>query len=128
MDQHHRLRLASRINHLLLRELGEGVDVAMLLKRAPYAAEVLYVCAASANPELRAVGEEFAAATRAYHEQVVLEMQRTERDATPPGSTTPSSWAPATSDFGSSLPAGSGEAPRRRATAAVKSGFTPWST
>lgn len=126
MDQHLRLRLASRINHLLLRELGEGVDVGMLLKRAPYAAEVLYVCAASANPELRALGEEFAAATRAHHEQVVLEMQRAERELEPPPSTGPSSWASATSDFSSSLPSAEG-APRRRATAAVKSAFAPWS-
>jgi hypothetical protein len=126
MDEHLRLRLASRINHLLLRELGEGVDVGMLLKRAPYATEVLYVCAASGNPELKALGEEFARVTRAYHERIVREMEggaAPGADSAPP--TQASAWPSGASDFSASRPMDANPA-RRRATGAVKSSFAPW--
>lgn len=122
MDDQLRLRLATRINHLLMRELGEGVDVGMLLKRAPYAAEVLYVCAASGHAELKALGEEFALATRIHHAQVVKDMER-QSAALSAGAA--GGWPSASSDFSASLPADD-TAPRRRATAAVRSAFAPW--
>lgn len=132
MDEHLRLRLASRINHLLHRQLGEGIDVGMLLKRAPYATEVLYVCAASGDPELKALGEEFARVTRIYHERIVREMERGAVPAAdsslPPGALSPGQWAASgVSDFAPSQPFDPAQ-PRRRATAAVRSSFAPWSS
>lgn len=123
MDEHLRLRLATRINHLLMRELGEGVDVGMLLKRAPYAAEVLYVCAASGNEELKSLGAEFALATQAHHARVVEAM---ERAAAPSKAAASSGWPSSPSDFSPSQPVDDPTQPRRRATAAVRSSFAPW--
>ena len=123
MDHHQRLTIASRINHLLLRELGEGIDVEMMLKRAPYATEVLYVCAASRQTELRELGRQFETLTKAHNAEVVRLMQRDERKG--PAA---SGWPSGSSDFESSHPdLGRRTVERRPApSASVKSGFAPW--
>ena len=57
-----RLRIATRIHYLLARYLGDGIDVSAMLKRDDYAREVLFVCAASDDPELHALAKAYRAA------------------------------------------------------------------
>jgi hypothetical protein len=57
-----RLRIATRIHYLLARYLGDGIDVSAMLKRDDYAREVLFVCAASDDPELHALAQAYRAA------------------------------------------------------------------
>jgi hypothetical protein len=76
MDTSIRFRIATRIHHALMRELGEGIDVAMMLGREPYAREVLQVCNACGNRELVRLARHFRAATeqeeRAEREEAAL--------------------------------------------------------
>ena len=62
----HRFRIATRIHYGLLRQLGEGIDLPMMLEREDYALDVLQVCRASGDDELRQLAEEFAAAGREH--------------------------------------------------------------
>jgi hypothetical protein len=39
-----RLQIATRMHYVLLRELGQGIDVGRMLKRDDYALDVLLVC------------------------------------------------------------------------------------
>ena len=59
MDLNTRLRIATRIHFALLRNLGEGVDVGAMLKNEEQAREVLWVCEASGDEELMALGRQF---------------------------------------------------------------------
>ena len=61
-DIHTRSRLALRIRDLLLRELGETVDVSLMLGPPEYARAVLSLCRGSRNTELLVLGEAFEAA------------------------------------------------------------------
>ena len=63
MDASIRFRIATRIHHALIRELGEGIDVVMMLGREPYAREVLHVCNACGSRELVRLARHFRAAT-----------------------------------------------------------------
>ncbi len=60
-----RLRIATRIHFLLLRHLGEGVDVARMLKSDAEAREVLWVCEGSGNGELVTLARQYRAACHA---------------------------------------------------------------
>jgi hypothetical protein len=64
MDTNYRLHLATRIHFILLRELGRGIDVSLMLKRELYALDVINVCRASDNDELARLAEQFIKATR----------------------------------------------------------------
>ncbi|MFN3298028.1 hypothetical protein [Caldimonas sp.] len=55
----HRLQIATRIHFALLRELGSGIDVGLMLSRELYALDVLNVCRASENEELERLAEQF---------------------------------------------------------------------
>lgn len=59
MDHNTRLRIATRIHFALLRHLGEGVDVAVMLKQESVAREVLWVCEACGDSELMALGRQY---------------------------------------------------------------------
>jgi hypothetical protein len=61
MDSAHRFRIATRIHYALKRELGEGIDVGMMLGRPDYAHEILAACRASGDLELAALAREFQA-------------------------------------------------------------------
>ena len=52
LDANTRLRIATRIHFALRRHLGEGVDVAMMLKNEDYAREALWVCEALGDADL----------------------------------------------------------------------------
>lgn len=77
MDASIRFRIATRIHHALIRELGEGIDVVMMLGREPYAREVLHVCNACGSRELVRLARHFRAATeqelRAEREEAALQ-------------------------------------------------------
>ncbi len=62
MDQSSRLRIATRIHFALLRHYDENVPVETLLAGGAQAQEALWVCEASADPELMALAERFAQA------------------------------------------------------------------
>jgi hypothetical protein len=64
MDSNHRLHLATRIHFALLRELGSGIDVGLMLSRDLYALDVINVCRASDNEELEHLAEQFVRASR----------------------------------------------------------------
>jgi hypothetical protein len=64
MDSTHRLHLATRIHFALLRELGSGIDVGLMLSRDLYALDVINVCRASDNEELEHLAEQFVQASR----------------------------------------------------------------
>lgn len=91
MDQNNtRLRIANRIHLGLLRHLGEGIDVATMLRNEAEAREVLWVCQASGDNELIAL-------SRQYERAGALEAA---------GGHTPqeTTWAGDTSGFGLSQP------------------------
>ena len=93
MDLNTRLRIATRIHFALLRHLGEGVDVAVMLKHEELSREVLWVCEASGDPELMALG-------RQYQRAVTLE----EEAAAGGHALQDTAWAKDTSGFGISQP------------------------
>ncbi len=64
MDSTYRLHLATRIHFILLRELGSGIDVNLMLKRDLYALDVINVCRASDSDELSRLADQFIAASR----------------------------------------------------------------
>ena len=53
MDANHRLHLATKLHFGLLRHLGEGIDIGAMLKREDYALDVINVCLACDDAELR---------------------------------------------------------------------------
>ncbi|HWP18989.1 MAG TPA: hypothetical protein VNO84_07660 [Burkholderiaceae bacterium] len=63
MDANHRLHLATKIHFGLLRHLGEGIDVGAMLKREDYALDVVNVCLACTDPELRQLAAQFVEAS-----------------------------------------------------------------
>ena len=63
MDANTRLRIATRIHFALRRHLGEGVDVAQMLRSEDYAREALWVCEAIGDPELAALARQYEAGT-----------------------------------------------------------------
>lgn len=58
-----RLQIATRMHFVLLRELGQGIDVGKMLKRETYARDVLLVCDAHGERELARLAQAFRAAT-----------------------------------------------------------------
>lgn len=58
-DPNHRARIAKRIHDLLLHELGEDIDIGLMLGHPEYARPVLSLCRGSGRPELVALSEEF---------------------------------------------------------------------
>ncbi len=94
MDLNTRLRIATRIHFALLRHLGEGVDVAVMLKHEELSREVLWVCEASGDPELVALG-------RQYQRAVTLEAEASMAGGHAVQDT---AWAKDTSGFGISQP------------------------
>ena len=59
MDKHRCLKVASRINHRLQSELGEGVDAQRMLTEPLYARDVLLVCDALVGTDLQALAGSF---------------------------------------------------------------------
>lgn len=64
-DIQHRPRLAMRIRELLLHELGEEIDVGLMLGPPEYAKAVVSLCRGSRSAELLALGDAFMAASDA---------------------------------------------------------------
>jgi hypothetical protein len=94
VDLNTRLRIATRIHFALLRHLGEGVDVAVMLKHEEMAREVLWVCEASDDPELVALGRQYQRAVTIEEEARVSGGHAVQDTA----------WAKDTSGFGVSQP------------------------
>jgi hypothetical protein len=69
-----RLQIAARIHFFLKREVGTGIDVETMLKRASYAGAVLAMCDKALGTELAELARRFRAATaeidRAAHQRV----------------------------------------------------------
>lgn len=59
MNDTSRLRIATRIHDLVLHELGEDVDIALMLGPAEYARAVLSLCRSCGSGELAGLGEQF---------------------------------------------------------------------
>ena len=57
------LRIANRIHLLLLRELGQGIDVARMLAEPLYARDVLLVCEAKPGSDLDSLAHHFRVAS-----------------------------------------------------------------
>ncbi len=62
MNPSRRLQIANRIHLLLLRELGQGIQVERLLCDALYARDVLLVCDAHPGADLASLAQHFRAA------------------------------------------------------------------
>jgi hypothetical protein len=62
MNQRHCLDLAGRIDAALLRELGEGIDLARTLNEPLYQRDVLLVCDGFESGELPKLAQELRAA------------------------------------------------------------------
>lgn len=60
-----RLAIASRIHDLLLHELGESVDISLMLGPAEYARAVLSLCRSCGSSELAELADRFLAASDA---------------------------------------------------------------
>ena len=96
-----RLRTAARIHHLLARFLGDGIDVGAMLQRDDYAREVLFVCDASDDAELRALARQF-------REAPAIDASLALKPSGAPvarGAPQDAGWARDTSGFGVSVPA-----------------------
>ena len=85
-----RLQIAARIHFFLKRELGTGIDVETMLKRASYAGEVLAMCDSARGTVLERLAHQFRVAT--------AEAER------PARSKVAQPWAADTSGFGLSRP------------------------
>jgi hypothetical protein len=72
-DPYHRPRIATRIRDLLRDELGEEIDVGLMLGPPEYARAVLNLCRSPCSAELEALGEAFREATEAA---VISQRQR----------------------------------------------------
>jgi hypothetical protein len=59
MNKDRLLRIANRINLLLLRELGQGIDVKRLIAQPRYARDVLLVCDARPGSDLASLAQHF---------------------------------------------------------------------
>ena len=57
------LRIANRIHLLLLRELGQGIDVRRMLAEPLYARDVLLVCEAKPGSDLDSLAQHFRVAS-----------------------------------------------------------------
>ncbi|WP_280152900.1 hypothetical protein [Piscinibacter sp. XHJ-5] len=111
MDANTRLRIATRIHFLLLRHLGEGVDVATMLKNEKEAREVLWVCEGSGDRELMTLAGQYRRAGRPP-------AQRAAAGHAPQDT----SWAGNTTGFGVSQPPEIPESAGKPATS-VSSGW-----
>ncbi|HKW85260.1 MAG TPA: hypothetical protein VJN68_16050 [Burkholderiaceae bacterium] len=100
----HRFRLATRIHFALLRQYGEDVDVATLLKGSPEAREALWVCAASDDRELVELAAQFKRASKTPAPPT--------KPLGPADAPQDVAWARDTSGFGATMPVDL-EAPRR---------------
>ena len=104
MDPTNRLRIATRIHFALLRHYGEDVAVSTLLKNEAHAREALWVCEASADDELVALGKQFETATR--HEARAARLRSQQPRTSAPQGATPHelAWSQDTSGFGLTRP------------------------
>lgn len=59
MNESRLLRIANRINLLLVRQLGQGIDVKRLINEPLYARDVLLVCEAEPGSDLDSLGRHF---------------------------------------------------------------------
>lgn len=59
MNTRHCLKIAGRINALLVRELGQGIDPTRMVAEPLYARDVLLVCAAMPGTELAELAPRF---------------------------------------------------------------------
>lgn len=59
MNDHPSHQIAHRIHDLLLHEMGEDVDVNLMLGPPEYARAVLSLCRACGSPELGQLAEQF---------------------------------------------------------------------
>jgi len=116
-----RLQIATRIHQLLLRELGQGVAVEMLLTRERYARDVLLVCDALRGSELAQLADDFrrltaqqrqAAAPRAAPRSPPSSLPAALAQRPPGHVLQPTDWSADTSGFSvSQLPARQAAAP-----------------
>jgi hypothetical protein len=65
MNMDRLLRIANRINLLLLRELGQGIDVKRMISQPRYARDVLLVCDAHPGTDLASLALHFRHVRRA---------------------------------------------------------------
>lgn len=106
-----RLQLATRIHFTLLRTLGEGIDVARMLRQRHYAEEVASVCRSLNDYALHELADRFEEATAA--EDVKFHMEVSAREARAALAQIPRrapvaqqdlAWSQDTSGFGVSRP------------------------
>ncbi len=105
MSVNTRLRIATRIHFALLRYLGEGIDVAAMLKRPNEAREVLWVCQGSGDAELMALA-------RQYDRAVALEQAPDGQSFAAGHAPQDTTWSTDTSGFGLSQPPAVVESPK----------------
>ena len=87
--------IATRIDLLLRRQLGEAVDTARVLRDARYARDILLVCDALAGTEAPRLARQFRAAGKHMHQAALVEHSRAGHAEGPP-----QGWAAQTSGFG----------------------------
>jgi hypothetical protein len=92
----HRFRLATRIHFALLRQYGEDVDVASLLKGSDEGREALWVCEASDERELVELAAQFRRLARTS--------ARSARPIDSASAPQDAAWARHTSGFGATTP------------------------
>ena len=88
MNDTSRLRIAGRIHDLVLHELGEEVDVALMLGPAEYRRAVLSLCRSCGSAELSRLAEQFLLASdedtqRQRSQQITRYGDPVERRSTP---------------------------------------------
>ncbi len=76
MHTRHCLKIADRIHHLLVRELGQGVDRQRMLRDALYARDVLLVCDALRETDAPFLARHFRRAAAAPEEGTPVAPER----------------------------------------------------
>ena len=94
-----RLQIAARIHFMLLREIGQGIDIEQMLGQPRYERDVLLVCDACRDSEL-------ANLARQYRQTMAPAVPAPAAEATRPGghAPRPNEWSRATTGFGISRP------------------------
>jgi hypothetical protein len=103
LDSNTRLRVATRIHHALMRQLGETVAVNALLDGSAEGREALWVCEASEDRELVDLAKHFRRAGLPQQAPTKAVGGRAKQENT---------WAQNTTGFGVSRPVGLGTAAR----------------
>ena len=97
-----RLQIATRIHYVMLREIGQGIDIERMLKDARYERDVLLVCDACPETDLLALAQQYRRSLPEVGGLATAQAKPRSREAG--HAPQPTEWARDTSGFGITRP------------------------